>query len=78
MRMLVVSDTHRDQWALQKAILSQPKADVVVHLGDGQPEAEEEKEHFRESSFTLYGETATGAANCRRTYCWNLAGKKSF
>lgn len=49
MRVLVVSDTHRDRWALQKAILAQPKAEVVVHLGDGEQEALEAKRSFRKT-----------------------------
>ena len=40
MRILVVSDTHRDQYALEQAVLRQPKAEVVIHLGDGADEAE--------------------------------------
>ena len=39
MRILVVSDTHHDVFALRTAILRQPKAEVVVHLGDGEEEA---------------------------------------
>ena len=35
MRVLVVSDTHGDVYALQQAVLRQPKAEVVIHLGDG-------------------------------------------
>ena len=39
MRILVVSDTHRDAFALREAILKQPTAEVVIHLGDGAEEA---------------------------------------
>ena len=41
MRILVASDTHHDKHALYQAILSQPTAQVVIHLGDGADEAEE-------------------------------------
>ena len=51
MRILVVSDTHRDARALQEAILRQPKADVVIHLGDGEEEAEDMKFAFPEKMF---------------------------
>ena len=34
MRILVLSDTHRDRYALREA-LRQPKAEVLIHLGDG-------------------------------------------
>lgn len=41
MRILVVSDTHRDAYALQKAVDAQPNAQVIIHLGDGADEAED-------------------------------------
>jgi putative phosphoesterase len=51
MRILVVSDTHRDAHALRQAILKQPKAEVVIHLGDGAEEAQEMKDRFPEKMF---------------------------
>ena len=51
MRILVVSDTHRDQYALEQAVLRQPKAEVVIHLGDGADEAEMVKAKFPEKTF---------------------------
>ena len=40
MRVLVVSDSHGDSISLRRAILAQPKAEVVIHLGDGEVEAQ--------------------------------------
>lgn len=40
MRLLVVSDTHGDGYALQSALWEQPEANVVFHLGDGVRELE--------------------------------------
>lgn len=51
MRILVVSDTHKDSYALRKAILSQPTAEVVIHLGDGADEAADMKLNFPEKMF---------------------------
>ena len=34
MRILVTSDTHGDFGSLRRAILAQPSADIVIHLGD--------------------------------------------
>ena len=51
MRILVVSDTHRDSSSLRAAILSQPTAEVVIHLGDGAEEAEEMRTSFPEKMF---------------------------
>jgi putative phosphoesterase len=53
MRILVVSDTHGDAWALQRAILEQPKAEVVIHLGDGAEEAANAQASFPERQFYL-------------------------
>ncbi len=53
MRILVVSDTHRDAFALREAILKQPTAEVVIHLGDGAEEAQEMKENFPEKMFLM-------------------------
>ena len=38
MKILVVSDTHRNFIALKKAFDAVPDADTVVHLGDGESE----------------------------------------
>ncbi len=46
MRILVVSDTHRDSGALLRAILREPEAGTVIHLGDGAEEAEAMKLRF--------------------------------
>lgn len=53
MRILAVSDTHGDRWALQRALLAQPKAEVVLHLGDGEQEAEEVRNSFPEKQFHM-------------------------
>ena len=51
MRILVVSDTHHDAFALRAAIRRQPKAEVVIHLGDGEEEAAMMKANFPEKMF---------------------------
>lgn len=51
MRILVVSDTHRDQYSLEQAVLRQTKAEVVIHLGDGADEADLVKAKFPEKMF---------------------------
>ncbi len=53
MRILVVSDTHRDEFSLRKAILNQPRAEIVIHLGDGGEEAQLMKESFPEKMFYM-------------------------
>ncbi len=51
MRILVVSDTHGDSQSLRRAILSQPQAEAVIHLGDGQAEMEQARHSFPEKMF---------------------------
>ncbi len=53
MRILVVSDTHRDRGALRQAILRHPEAEVVIHLGDGAEEAADAKLEFPDKMFLL-------------------------
>lgn len=43
MRILVVSDTHRDFYTLRQLVEQHREADVVVHLGDGEEEMEDVK-----------------------------------
>ena len=40
MRILVMSDTHRDYYAAVSAVRQQPSAEVILHLGDGEEEAD--------------------------------------
>ena len=35
MKILVLSDSHRDVWSLRRALEQEPNADLVIHLGDG-------------------------------------------
>ena len=51
MRLLVVSDSHGDSNALRRAILSQPKAEVVIHLGDGEQDLALIRPNFPEKMF---------------------------
>ena len=51
MRILVVSDTHGNDGNLRRAILAQPKAEVVIHLGDGEEEMERAKSSFPDKTF---------------------------
>lgn len=51
MRILVVSDTHGSDQNLRQAILAQPTAELVVHLGDGEAETDRAKLSFPEKMF---------------------------
>ncbi|NMP37347.1 MAG: YfcE family phosphodiesterase [Clostridiales bacterium] len=47
MRILVLSDSHRDRFAINEALLRQPSAEIVVHLGDGADEMEDAAVYLR-------------------------------
>lgn len=51
MRILVVSDTHHNEYSLRRAVLAQPKAQVVIHLGDGEEEASSVRMEFPDKMF---------------------------
>lgn len=51
MRILVTSDTHGDSGSLRRAILAQPKADIVIHLGDGGDDVEKVRFSFPNKTF---------------------------
>jgi len=78
MRILVVSDTHKDAYSLRKAILEQTKAEIVIHLGDGAEEAQEMKDSFPEKMFLMvrgncdWGSTLPGIGEI------TVRGKKLF
>lgn len=78
MRILVVSDTHRDRWALRQAIVSQPSADVVIHLGDGAEEAEEMKLNFPEKMFLMVRGNCDWGSSLPAEGLVSFAGKNIF
>lgn len=51
MRILVASDTHGDTASLRRAILAQPQAQVVIHLGDGEEDVAQVKPSFPDKMF---------------------------
>ena len=53
MRILVVSDTHGDAGNLRRVLLQQRKAEVVIHLGDGEEEMDALRGSFPEKMTIL-------------------------
>lgn len=78
MRILVVSDTHRDRWALRQALVSQPNAEVVIHLGDGAEEAEDMKINFPEKMFLIVRGNCDWGSTLPTEGLSNFAGKNIF
>ena len=78
MRILVVSDTHRDRAALRKAVLDQPTAAAVIHLGDGVEEAEEVRAEFPGKTFFLVRGNCDWGSELPTEGLVRLAGKNIF
>ena len=78
LRILVVSDTHRDRAALRRAVLAQPSAEVVIHLGDGAEEAEEMKLNFPEKMFLLVRGNCDWGSTLLPEAVAEFAGKRIF
>lgn len=78
MRILVVSDTHRDAASLRRALLSQPKAEAVIHLGDGAEEAENARLDFPEKAFYLVRGNCDWGSTLPAEGIAELGGKRIF
>lgn len=50
MRILVVSDTHGDFYSFNRAVLAQPAAEVIIHLGDGEAQAEDIRSVYKDKT----------------------------
>jgi len=53
MRVLVVSDTHGDAYALRRVIQSQPDAKIIFHLGDGIKDVDKISDEFPNREFCV-------------------------
>ncbi len=51
MRILVTSDSHGNTHNLRRAIMSQPSASLIVHLGDGEQDVQDLIPEFPERQF---------------------------
>ena len=78
MRVLVVSDTHGDLYTLKKAVLSQPKAEVVIHCGDGEEQAQWIRENFKDKAVINVRGNCDWCSNTPATEEITLEGKKIF
>lgn len=55
MRILVLSDSHRNSTSVSKAVLQQPTAEVVIHLGDGADDLDFAKAEHVNKTFVSIG-----------------------
>lgn len=78
MRVLVVSDTHGNEAALREAVFQQPKAEIVIHLGDGEQEAGRVRLQFPEKMFLQVRGNCDWSSGLPGTGEFTVAGKKIF
>lgn len=78
MRILVTSDTHGDSASLRRAVLSQPKADIVIHLGDGGDDVERVRSSFPERTFLQVRGNCDWGSALPQTGEFEAGGKKIF
>ncbi len=78
MRILVLSDSHGDDSALRRALLSQPKAEVVIHLGDGEVEFQRARASFPEKMFLQVRGNCDWGSDLPVTGTYEVDGVKIF
>lgn len=78
MRILVISDTHGDEGALRRAVLAQPKAEIVIHLGDGEQEAGRARLSFPEKMFLQVRGNCDWGSSLPATGLYTADGVKIF
>lgn len=78
MRILVVSDTHGDIKSLQKAVKSQPSAEVIIHCGDGDEQVQYLKNTIKDKMIVGVRGNCDWASMlpAKETLC--ICGKKIF
>lgn len=78
MRVLVLSDSHGDSSALRRAILAQPKAEVVIHLGDGEQDLQRARPNFPEKMFLQVRGNCDWGSELPVTGTWEMEGVRVF
>lgn len=78
MRILVLSDSHGDESAIQRAVLAQPRAEVVIHLGDGEAECARARRSFPEKMFLQVRGNCDWASELPVTGLFETEGVKVF
>lgn len=79
MKILVVSDTHGNAYALHEALRMRPDATAVIHLGDGVREAEDAAAFFPDRTFFIVrGNCDFGAHDLLARREETFGGKRFF
>lgn len=75
MLIAVVSDTHRDSHSIEKVIRKVEKADMLIHLGDNNCDAEEISKRFKGRVISVKGNCDFSSAG-NSELLEEIAGKK--
>ena len=78
MRILVVSDTHGDYDTLRRVVTAQPKAEVVIHLGDGEEQSAQLVTDFPEKMIVRIRGNCDWGSSLPSKQVLTVAGKKIF
>ena len=78
MRILVLSDSPGDESAIKRAVMAQPKAEVVIHLGDGEAECQRARRSFPEKMFLQVRGNCDWASDLPAAGTMELEGVKIF
>lgn len=78
MRILVVSDTHGDMHTLLKAVNAQPKAEIIVHCGDGDEQVQMLKQLYKDKMIVGVRGNCDWSSWLPATETLNVLGKKIF
>jgi len=78
LRILVLSDSHRNSFALKRAIDSQRSAEIVIFLGDGINDFEALKSHYPEKMFLAVKGNCDFGAKGEEKGIFTVEGVKIF
>lgn len=77
MKIVVVSDTHKNFYCLQKVVEANPDSSLIIHLGDGEHELADMQGLYPEKQFVfVQGNTDFGIAKTERII--SVGGHKIF
>lgn len=78
MRILVTSDTHGDSSSLRRAILAQPSAEAVIHLGDGEEDVARMRFSFPDKTILQVRGNCDWGSSLPTEGLYEAAGKRIF
>ena len=77
-KILVVSDSHRDQYTLEKIIKKEADANLIIHLGDGIDEFEDLMLYTRKNNISVKGNSDTDSISHSDIKTVTVCDKKLF